>query len=37
MHGIYNYIPKTKPVSMVYNIAGVMYLPSVLYVMLLRP
>ena len=36
MHGIYNYIPQTTPVSTVHNVTAVLYLQSVLHVMLFR-
>ena len=35
MQCIYNYIPKTKHVTTVYNVAAVLYLQFVLHVMLL--
>ena len=35
MHDIYNYIPATKHVSRVYNVAAVLYLQFVLHVLLL--
>jgi len=37
MQGIYNYIPETNHVSMVYSVAAVLYLQFVLHVMLFRP
>jgi hypothetical protein len=37
MRGIYNYIPETTHVSMVFSVAAVLYLQSVLHVMLFRP
>ena len=37
IHGIYNYIPATNHVSMVYSIASAVYLQFVLRVMLFRP
>jgi hypothetical protein len=37
MQAIYNYIPETNPISMVCNVAAVLYLHSVLHVMLFRP
>jgi len=37
MQGIYDYIPETKHVSRVYNIAAALYLQFVLHVMLFRP
>ena len=36
MHGIYNYIPATNPVSTVHSVAAVLYLQFVLHVMLFR-
>ena len=36
MQGIYNYIPDTNRVSMVYGVAAVLYSQSVLHVMLFR-
>ena len=37
MQGIYNYIPETNHVSMVYSVASVLYLQFGLHVMLFRP
>jgi hypothetical protein len=34
MHGIYNYVPETNPVSMAHRVAAVLYLQFVLHVML---
>jgi hypothetical protein len=34
MQDIYNYIPETNNISMVYSVAAVLYLQSVLHVML---
>ena len=36
MHSIYNYIPETNRVSMVYSVAAVLYLQFVPHVMLLH-
>jgi len=35
MQGIYNYIPETNHVTIVYSVEAVLYLQSVLHVMLL--
>ena len=37
MQGVYNYIPESNHASMVYSVAAVLYLQSVLRVMLFRP
>ena len=37
MQGIYNYIPETVYVSMVYSVAAVLYLQFLLHVMLFLP
>jgi hypothetical protein len=37
MQGIYSYIPETNHVSRVYNVAAILYLQFLLYVMLFRP
>ena len=37
MQCIYNYIPETNRVSIVYSVAAVMYLQFALHVMLFRP
>ena len=37
IRGIYNYMPETNHVSMVYSVAAVLYLQFVLLVMLFRP
>ena len=34
MHGVYNYIPETNRVTMLYSVAAVLYLQFVLHVML---